>query len=90
MFVKPVVLLALLASPALAQGPLPLTYDVFETAVPHVNLDQCPKELPQEQSFCRATLNHDEIHVFAFDQEGENPMIGFATYPFGPLATQLR
>ena len=90
MLVKYALLAALLATPALAQDPLVLSYPVFETAVPHADLDHCPKGLPQEQSFCRATLKHDEMHVFAFSENGENPMIGFATFPLGPLASHLQ
>lgn len=70
-----------MAAPALADTPMPLTYEVFETAVAHVDLQTCPAELARDGVFCRATLNHDEVHVFAFSFDGDSPMIGFATYP---------
>ncbi len=85
----PVTVIALFAAPSFAEQQLPLTYDVFETAIPHVDLEKCPAELPQSDSFCRATLKHDEIHVFAFSENGDNAMVGFATFPFAPLASQL-
>ncbi|EBA16201.1 hypothetical protein RSK20926_20785 [Roseobacter sp. SK209-2-6] len=70
----------LLASETVQGTPLPLTYEQFEAAVPHIDLETCPAALPQTESFCRASIHHEEIHVFAFSLEGESPMIGFASY----------
>jgi len=80
--------LGIIASPALALDPLPLTYERFEAAVPHIDLESCPDSLPQQGSFCRASLNHSEIHVFAFSEADDSPLIGFASFPadrLGPL-----
>ncbi|TDE35254.1 hypothetical protein E1B25_17770 [Antarcticimicrobium sediminis] len=82
--------LALLALPALAQDPQPLTYAMFEAAVPHVDLETCPDSLPQQDSFCRASVKHSEIHVFAFSEYGDSPMIGFASFPADQLGLLLK
>ncbi|TDK47504.1 hypothetical protein E1832_11310 [Antarcticimicrobium luteum] len=82
--------MALAALPALAADPLPLTYEQFEAAVPHVALEKCPASLPQQDSFCRAAMQHSEIHVFAFSDAGDSPMIGFASFPAVRLDTVLK
>ncbi|HEY9039381.1 MAG TPA: hypothetical protein VIN05_10630 [Roseovarius sp.] len=82
--------LMLAASPALADTAAPLTYEQFEAAVPHIDLETCPDALAQENVFCRATLRHDEIHVFAFSNDGENLFTGFKSYPADGLVALLR
>ena len=82
--------LMLAASPLLADTAVPLTYEQFEAAVPHVDLETCPDALAQENVFCRATLRHDEIHVFAFSNDGENLFAGFKSYPADGLVALLR
>ena len=72
-----------------ADTPVPMTYGLFETAVAHTDLDSCPAQLATQDTFCRATLRHDEIHVFAFSREGENPLVGFASFSFDELAQHL-
>ncbi len=57
-----------------------LTYEQFEAAVPHVDLAECPATLAAEDRFCRATLLHDQINVFAFSQDGSQPMVGFGAW----------
>ena len=56
------------------------TYDMFETAVQHVNLTECPGELSGEGRFCRMTMHNDAFHVFAFSEKGEQPMVGLKTW----------
>ena len=82
--------LALFPLGASAQDAIPLTYEVFETAVPHVDLEACPTAMEAEGVFCRATLNHEQIHVFAFAETGDRPLVGAATFDadlLGALAT---
>ncbi|WP_264213310.1 hypothetical protein [Leisingera thetidis] len=87
----PALIACLFAAPAFAADiPLPLTYQLFETAVAHTDLDSCPGDLAQDGVFCRATLRHDELHVFAFSRDGENPLVGFASYSFDDLAAHLK
>ena len=79
----PITFAALVAVPAAvpAQDGAPFTYDAFEVAVPHVDLEGCPEALAGEGVFCRATLNLEEIHVFAFSEEGDSPFLGMESYP---------
>lgn len=69
-----------LATAATAQDAGVLTYDMFETAVHHVNLAECPGELEGEARFCRMTMHNDAFHVFAFSEEGEQPLLGIQTW----------
>lgn len=69
---------------------MPLTYEQFEASVAHVDLDTCPTQLRQPGTFCRATLNHGEIHVFAFSEENDSPMTGFTSYPTDTLGALLK
>lgn len=69
-----------LAMPASAQDGEMFTYDMFETAVQHVNLADCPEELAGEGRFCRMTMHNDAFHVFAFTENGEQLMVGLRTW----------
>ena len=77
------------APAAAAETAMPMTYGLFETAIAHTDLDSCPAQLAKPDTFCRATLRHDEIHVFAFSREDGNPLVGFVSYPFDELAKHL-
>jgi hypothetical protein len=68
---------------------LPLSYEVFEASVPHLDLKECPGDLAQGDVFCRATLAHDEIHVFVFAIDGDSPMVGYASYDAAELPKLL-
>ncbi len=76
-------LLTALATPALAQdpAPLPLTYETFEAAVPHVDMELCPVDLAGEGRFCRLVLLSEQIQVFVFSEEGDQPMIAYQAWP---------
>ncbi|MEZ5885093.1 MAG: hypothetical protein R3D53_14990 [Paracoccaceae bacterium] len=76
--------------PAMAEpAPLPLSYQIFEAAVPHVDMAVCPVDLAAEGQFCRMALLNDEIHVFVFSEEGEQPMIAFHSWPVDLMAGLL-
>lgn len=77
------------AQTACASEPKPLAYDQFEAAVPHLDLERCPDGLPQEGSFCRATINHHEVHVFTFSEDGDFPLIAFKTYAISEVKSLL-
>ena len=77
--------LASFAAPALADDAMmkdggALTYEMFETAIQHVNLAECPAALAGEGRFCRVTMHNDAFHVFAFTEDGEQPMVGLRSY----------
>ncbi len=89
--IKTLLTASLLTFPALANAaPSALTYEQFEYSVQHVDLDLCPMELAEPGRFCRATINHDEIHVFVFDDNGDQPLIGYHAYSAEKLDTILR
>ena len=73
-------LLALTALPATAMELQSLTYDLFEYAVPHVDLEACPETQAAPGTFCRATLANDAIHVFAFSEDGDQPLVSMESY----------
>ena len=72
--------LALLASaltlPSLASADdfIPLTYQEFEAAVPHVDLAVCPVPLAAPDRFCRMTSHADQLNVFVFSEDGALPI----------------
>jgi hypothetical protein len=72
--------LSVLGSAAVAQDQGAFTYEMFETAVQHVNLEECPGDLAGEGRFCRMTMHNDAFHVFAFTEEGEQPMVGLKSW----------
>ncbi len=83
--------MTLAAAPLWADAtPATMTYEQFEAAVPHMDLENCPEALAQENVFCRATLQHEEIHVFVFSQDGDSPFVGFKTYPADGMAALLK
>lgn len=76
-----------LTLPALASAetpvepvPLALTYVMFEAAVPHVDMAVCPMSLAAPDRFCRLTVAADQIHVFAFSDTGDSPMVAFESW----------
>lgn len=74
--------LALSAVPALASDqPIPFTYLEFENAVPHIDLAVCPVPLAAPGRFCRLTTHAEQINVFVFSEEGDQPLIAFQSWP---------
>jgi hypothetical protein len=84
-------LIGLASTAAVADEPTGLTLDyaTFEAAVPHVDLDTCPPSLSSADRFCRATLAHEQIHVFAFSMEDDSPLVGFASFEATELPALL-
>lgn len=66
-----------------------LTYEMFEASVPHIDLETCPADLAQQDTFCRASIHHEEIHVFAFSLDGDSPLVGFKSYEASGVETLL-
>lgn len=84
-----------LATPALASGPgehgpssgdvtylgdARFTYEVFEQAVPHVDLASCPAQFDPEVVFCRMTLAADMANVFVFSLADDQPLLAVKSY----------
>jgi hypothetical protein len=61
-------------------GPMPFTYQMFEAAVPHVDMAVCPVDLAAEARFCRVALFNDQIHVFVFHEDGDQPMVDYRAW----------
>ncbi|MDD8024697.1 MAG: hypothetical protein PHX82_16520 [Paracoccaceae bacterium] len=68
---------------------LPFTYLMFEAAVPHVDMPVCPVDLAAEGRFCRMSLLNDEIHVFVFSEDGDQPLVDFRSWPMDLMAGLL-
>lgn len=79
-----------LATPALADEPLALTYEMFEASVLHADIEECPSELAGEGRFCRATLYADALHIFVFSEDGDQPLVDFLSYEGSALHTILK
>ncbi len=83
--VNAITLAALLAAPHLAAAettaPMPLTYEVFEEAIPHIDLETCPSEIAGDDRFCRAVVHNDAINVFVFLYDADSPAVAFRSYP---------
>ncbi len=58
----------------------PMTYAQFEAAVPHVDVEECPRHSLGRQAFCRASAGGDLVHVFFFDTEGEQCLLKLQSY----------
>jgi hypothetical protein len=84
--------LSLLAAPvALAQpAACPLPYKVFETAVPHLDMEACPASVDGKGAFCRVTLGHDAMHVFAFTESGDQCLRSVTSFETGKFSLGFR
>lgn len=51
------------------------TYEMFEAAVPHADLESCPGDFAQREVFCRLTMAGGMLHVFVFSLEGDQPLL---------------
>ncbi|MBB1492836.1 hypothetical protein H5395_15130 [Paracoccus sp. MC1854] len=58
-----------------------MTYEIFEATVEHGDMPECPAAMAQEGRFCRVVLQNDMLHVFAFAEDGDQPMIAVMEYP---------
>jgi len=72
--------LVALATPAAAQTQCPLTYNDFELAIPHLDLEQCPKDLAKPGVFCRVTTANDSVHVFVFEAKDKRCLLSMKSY----------
>ncbi len=44
----------------------PLTYETFESAVPHIDLEECPEPGMADTAFCRVSAGGEQLHLFYF------------------------
>jgi hypothetical protein len=59
------------------------TYDVFEQAVDHVDLENCPAEFDPDVVFCRMTLASEMANIFVFSFDGDQPLLAVKSYELG-------
>ena len=80
---RPILLALAFATPSMAASddPIPLTYADFEAAVPHVDLALCPEPLAAPDRFCRMTSHADQLNVFVFSEDGDQPLVAFRSWP---------
>jgi len=52
-----------------------LSYETFETAVPHLDAESCPDKSMNDKAFCRIAVGGDKAHVFYFSSEGNRCLI---------------
>lgn len=57
-----------------------MTYEIFEAAVPHVDLERCPLEFDGEANFCRMTLAEGRAHVFVFSHDDDQPLLAIKSF----------
>lgn len=48
-----------------------ITYETFEVAVPHIDLESCPGGKAEKGVFCRAATGGDRLHIFHFSGDGD-------------------
>lgn len=84
-------LLSVLPAPLAAgpDAPLVLVYPVFEEAVPHIDLPECPPAVAAGNRFCRLTLGADALQVWVFSVEGDQPLVALARYPAAEVTLGL-
>jgi hypothetical protein len=68
-------LAAIVTTQAAAQSPCVLNYEFFEFAIPHLDLDECPKDVARAGAFCRITTANDSVHVFVFDEKDKQCIV---------------
>jgi hypothetical protein len=73
-------LAALATTQAAAQSQCTLTYEFFEFAIPHLDLDECPKDVARDGAFCRITTANDNVHVFVFDEKDKQCLVAVKSY----------
>ncbi len=58
----------------------PMTYAQFEAAIAHVDVKECPKNDLGKKAFCRASAGGDFVHVFFFDEAGDQCLLKLQSY----------
>lgn len=56
------------------------TYAVFEAAVPHADLENCPAQFDPDAVFCRITLAAGMANIFVFAHDGDQPLLAVKSY----------
>ncbi len=62
-----------------------MSYATFEATVNHADLAECPPAMAQPGRFCRLVLHGEALHVFAFSEDGDQPMQAVMELPVDSL-----
>jgi len=57
-----------------------MSYETFEAAIAHVELDECPDPKLRDQAFCRTSLGRGALHVFYFNLDGDQCLLKVVSY----------
>ena len=68
----------------------PLTYETFEAAVPHIDMEECPEAEVRETAFCRASAGAEQVHLFYFGTEGDQCLIKVRSFDEGDYVLTLK
>jgi hypothetical protein len=80
----------MVGSSAALATPCPMTYGNFQVAIPHVDVENCPAELAGKERFCRASIASDQVHVYAFDGEGDKCLLAMKSYEEGQFKIEFK
>lgn len=84
------VVVAFMGSSAAFASPCPMSYGNFQVAIPHVDVEICPAELAGKERFCRASISMDQVHVYAFDGEGDKCLLAMKSYEEGQFKIEFK
>lgn len=65
---------------AVASGTCAMTYETFEHAVPHIDLEECPDPALGETAFCRVSAGGEQFHLFYFDSDGDHCLLDVKSF----------
>lgn len=84
------VLAVMLTGQVLAASPqCPMTYEIFELAVPHIDMETCPQSADNDSAFCRASVGSDQVHVFYFDTQADQCLLKVVSYEDDAFTLEL-
>ncbi len=52
-----------------------ISYETFEVAVPHIDMENCPDGDATKGAFCRASVGGDQVHIFYFAENGDQCLL---------------
>ncbi|MGI9413061.1 MAG: hypothetical protein ACR2PM_05295 [Hyphomicrobiales bacterium] len=84
------VLVSVWISVAAGAESCPMTYETFESAVAHIDLDECPDAVMRERSFCRVSAGGEKLHLFYFDNDGEQCLLKVESFEEDAFSLTLK
>lgn len=70
-----ILFVAMTGSTAIASQKCAMTYETFEVAIPHIDLESCPGVDTGKKVFCRASAGGDRVQVFFFSSDGDECLL---------------